>query len=146
MSSTNIFAALSDVNKKKKKGGKQGGEEVAAEPRVDKHAELEKAVFNAGGPGLSNWADDSEEEDEWGRSAPAAAVDGEGWSEVRGGWGPAPPSPNTRAVPCMRPATPAPANARPPPPQARGGYAAPQQRFDATPEAESEAESEEEVR
>lgn len=55
-----------------------------AESKADKHAELEAAIFSApSGTGLSNWADDSEEEDEWGGpSGDHAHHHEEGWEEV----------------------------------------------------------------
>ena len=87
MSSTNIFAALSDASKKKKSKsskGKEGEDKPAAAPKVDRHAELEKAVFaGSAGGGLSNWADESEDEGEWGEHHPASP--GDGWEEVRRG-------------------------------------------------------------
>jgi len=78
MSGKNIFAAL----QKKKSSKKPANEDVPKEERVDKHAELEKAIFSAPTGGMSNWADDSE--DEWDANAndhPAAAE--EGWNQVK---------------------------------------------------------------
>ena len=80
-SSGNIFAALAKTKKKSKP--KADSDEKAAESKVDKHAELEAAIFSGpSGTGLSNWADDSEEEEEeWGAQPHHAGE--EGWSEVR---------------------------------------------------------------
>jgi hypothetical protein len=73
----NIFAALA-----KSKSGKKSKQpkEQKEDPSADRHAELESAIFSQSGTGLSNWADDSEDED-WG--APQSLAQGEGWSEVR---------------------------------------------------------------
>jgi hypothetical protein len=73
----NIFAALS--KKKKKISSKDDGGAKEEEAKVDKHAEIEKAIFSAPVGGMSNWADDLE--DDWGAPAPAAADDG--WNQVR---------------------------------------------------------------
>jgi hypothetical protein len=80
MSGKNIFAALQKKKSTKKPAAVK--EDVPEEERVDKHAELEKAIFSAPAAGVSNWADDSE--DEWEGNAhdhPAAAE--EGWNQVR---------------------------------------------------------------
>lgn len=80
MSGKNIFAALQKKKSSKKPAAVK--EDVPEEERVDKHAELEKAIFSAPTGGISNWADDSE--DEWDANAhdhPAAAE--EGWNQVR---------------------------------------------------------------
>ena len=75
--SNNIFAAL-----QKKKSSKKAAppkEDVIEEPRVDKHAELEKTIFSASATGVSNWADDSE--DEWDAAARHPQAE-EGWNQV----------------------------------------------------------------
>jgi hypothetical protein len=79
MSSTNIFAAL-----QKKKSVKKPAKDAALadeEPKVDKNAELEKAIFSVPTGGMGNWADESEDE-EW-DGHPAAAELEEGWAQVR---------------------------------------------------------------
>ena len=79
MSGKNIFAALQKKKSSKKPAAVK--DDVPEEERVDKHAELEKAIFSAPTGGMSNWADDSEEE--WEANAhdhPAAAE--EGWNQV----------------------------------------------------------------
>lgn len=70
----NIFAALAKSKSSKKSKPKEQREDPA-----DRHAELESAIFSQSGTGLSNWADDSEDED-WG--ATQSHTQGEGWSEV----------------------------------------------------------------
>lgn len=73
----NIFTAL---QKKKSKSKPKSSESSAErEPKVDKHAEIEKALFSAPAASVSNWAD--ELDDEWG-SAPAPALSEHGWNEV----------------------------------------------------------------
>ena len=77
--SGNIFAALTKTKSKKKP------REEPKEPEVDKHAELEQAIFSApSGTGLSNWADESEEEDEWEGAHAHAGHHEEGWEAVSG--------------------------------------------------------------
>ena len=84
--STNIFAALAKTKKQRKPKPDSDEQQAAAEAKVDKHAELEKAIFAASTGPAANWADDSEEdEDEWGAGAHAQEAGGEGWSEVRRG-------------------------------------------------------------
>lgn len=78
--SSNIFAALTKTKSKKAKAPKEAGEE--RESKADKHAELEAAIFSQSGTGLSNWADDSEDE-EWGAPHPAHQQE-EGWEAVSG--------------------------------------------------------------
>ena len=73
--STNIFEAL----QKKKSSKKVTTEAVKEEPKVDKHAEIEKAIFSAPAAAMSNWADDSEEE--WDAPVHIAAAE-EGWNQV----------------------------------------------------------------
>lgn len=77
--STNIFAAL-DTKKKKKASGRD--EKKKAAPKVDKTAELEKAIFAQPINALSSWADESDEED-YHQPAPAS----DGWASVRGAGG-----------------------------------------------------------
>ena len=76
--SNNIFAALQKKKSSKKPIAKEIVEE---EPQVDKHAELEKAIFSGTGTGLGNWADESE--DEWDAHANHPAAAEEGWNQVR---------------------------------------------------------------
>ena len=84
--STNIFAALAKTKKQRKPKPDSDELQAAAEAKVDKHAELEKAVFAVSTGPTANWADDSEEdEDEWEAGAHAQEAGGEGWSEVRRG-------------------------------------------------------------
>jgi hypothetical protein len=91
----NIFAALAKTRSKKEKKPKAESDAVP-----DKHAELEAAIFSQSGTGLSNWADDSEEDDEW--QAQPAEAQGEGWSEVSDHAG-AIAHPGGRALPCWAP-------------------------------------------
>ncbi len=78
MSSTNIFAALQKKKSVKKPKDAAPKDE---EPKVDKRAELEKAIFSAPAAAMSNWADESED-DEWDAHPPAAEME-EGWAQVR---------------------------------------------------------------
>ena len=78
MSGKNIFAALQKKKSSKKPAAVK--EDVPEEPRVDKHAELEKSIFSAPTGGMSNWADDSE--DEWDANADHPAAAEEGWNQV----------------------------------------------------------------
>ena len=76
--SNNIFAAL-----QKKKKSSKSKDAAPKEEVVDKHAELERAIFS-GPPAaiVSNWADE-ESDEEWGGSRlPGGAVE-EGWNQVR---------------------------------------------------------------
>lgn len=75
--SQNIYAAL-DTKKKKKSGKSKDPEKKRSAPKVDKTAELEKAIFSQPVNALSSWADDSEEEDDH-QLAPAS----DGWNAVR---------------------------------------------------------------
>ena len=76
----NIFAALAKSKSKKKSSEPK----EPRESQEEKHAALEAAIFSApSGTGLSNWADDSEEEDGWGAEPQAAHDLGGGWEEVR---------------------------------------------------------------
>lgn len=81
--SNNIFAALQKKKSSKKHSSK---EDAAMEPKEDKHAEIEKAIFAAPAGGVSNWADDDEEE--WDGHVPATAGRGneEGWNQVGRGY------------------------------------------------------------
>lgn len=75
----NIFSAL---QKKKSKSKVKADESSAAqdEANVDKHAEIEKALFSGPSTGVSNWAD--ELEDDWAvEAAPGLAEDG--WNQVQ---------------------------------------------------------------
>lgn len=74
--STNIFAALQKKKSIKKPTFK---EDVKEEPKVDKHAEIEKAIFSGTSTAISNWADDSE--DEWDAPAQVPAAE-DGWNQV----------------------------------------------------------------
>lgn len=74
--SANIFAALSKPKKTKAKE-----RPPKPEPQGPNHAELEKAIFSAPAAGVSNWADDSDEDDFRPNHEPL----GDGWSEVRSG-------------------------------------------------------------
>ena len=74
--SNNIFAALQTKKSTKKVSVK----EDADEPKEDNHAELEKAIFSTTATGISNWADDSE--DEWEAHARHPAAE-QGWNQVR---------------------------------------------------------------
>jgi len=74
--SNNIFAAL---QKKKKPASRNKDVETTKDDNaVDKHAELEKAIFSGPSTTPSNWADDSE--DEW--DAPVHGMTEEGWNQV----------------------------------------------------------------
>lgn len=73
--SQNIFEALGA--KKKKKTSKSKDDEGRSAPRVDKTAELERALFSQPINALSSWADESDEEE---HHQPAAAS--EGWNEA----------------------------------------------------------------
>lgn len=77
--STNIFAALQKKKSIKKPSTK---EDVKEEPKVDKHAEIEKAIFSGPSTTISNWADDSE--DEWDAPAQVPAAE-EGWNQATKG-------------------------------------------------------------
>ena len=73
----NIFAAL----QKKKKSSKPK-DAASKEEAVDKHAELEKAIFSAApSAAATNWADDSE--DEWDGARPPGGAEEDGWNQVR---------------------------------------------------------------
>lgn len=75
----NIFAAL--TKSKSKKQPKEKKEERASD--ADKHAALEAAIFSSG-TGGTNWADESDEEDEWGGHHHAGHGHEEGWEAVSG--------------------------------------------------------------
>lgn len=149
---SNIFAALTKTKSKKSKAPKEATEE--RESKADKHAELEAAIFSQSGTGLSNWADDSEDEEEWG--APHPAHHEEGWEAVSAVLGPM----LIGHVSIWRwlrrfgvawqfarhlPATPHAALPSHLGLQAKGGYSAANYGFDQEEEEEPETESEDEV-
>lgn len=79
--SHNIFSAL--AKPKKSKSGKTKKEKPAPEIPDVSHEELDKVVFSAPNVGVTNWADDTDEEDAF-VPTPSNGLDAEGWSEVRG--------------------------------------------------------------
>ncbi|KAJ9528500.1 hypothetical protein QJQ45_020525 [Haematococcus lacustris] len=90
MSSGNIFAALDKAKKKKSKSSTKEHKEskpVVKEPEISKE-ELERAIFSQPANTISNWADDSEEDDYYPApaAAPAEPVE-DGWSKATGGGG-----------------------------------------------------------
>jgi hypothetical protein len=74
----NIFAALGA--KKKKKSNKSSDAHAERKHLEHKTAEIEKAIFSAPAAGVSNWADESDEE--WAATAMPTRGD-EGWNQVR---------------------------------------------------------------
>lgn len=80
--SHNIFSAL--AASKKPKATKKEEEKVESEAPKVSTEELDRAVFSASAIDVSNWADDSEEEDDGFAAPPAGGFDaGAGWNEVR---------------------------------------------------------------
>lgn len=125
--SANLFAALSKQPTKKKKEKK----DKSGEDAVDRHAELEAAIFGSGtaggasgGGGNAAWADEDSEDEEWGAGQPAAHHDAEGgWEEVSDGAIPCPHQlGNAEALGGVGEAALNLPHAPSLPPQAKGGY------------------------
>ena len=78
---SNIFAALGVADGKKKKSSKsekEVGEKKKKQSRAEEKSQLEAAIFS-GQPSVSNWADELDEEDDFGGDLGALP---DGWSTV----------------------------------------------------------------
>lgn len=81
LQTSNIFAALGDVKGGKKKSSKskgEGGEKKKKQSKAEEKSQLEAAIFS-GLPSVSNWADELDEEDDFGGGLGALP---DGWSAV----------------------------------------------------------------
>ena len=82
LQTSNVFAALGSAKASKKKSGKakdDSGEKDKKQSTAEEKSQLEAAIFS-GQPSVSNWADELDEEDDFGGGlAPLP----EGWSAVR---------------------------------------------------------------
>ena len=82
LQTSNIFAALGAAKGGKKKSGKSkedGGEKKKKQSKAEEKSQLEAAIFS-GLPSVSNWADELDEEDDFGGGLGALP---DGWSAVR---------------------------------------------------------------
>ena len=82
LQTSNIFAALGAAKGGKKKSSKtkeDGGEKKKKQSKAEEKSQLEAAIFS-GLPSVSNWADELDEEDDFGGGLGALP---DGWSAVR---------------------------------------------------------------
>lgn len=82
LSTKNIFEAL-DTKKKKKSSSAKDGAKKEKKKEIST-AELEKAIFSQPALGISNWADDDEDEDDF----TAVPTNNAGWTTVSCLWVP----------------------------------------------------------
>ena len=79
---SNVFAALGAADGRKKKSSKsekEVGEKKKKQSKAEEKSQLEAAIFS-GLPSISNWADELDEEDDFGGDLGALP---DGWSTVR---------------------------------------------------------------